>query len=221
VAPNLFDGVNPGQIVISDLSTGLPYFSRVYSRTDLGVGPPSETVSSVPSDKPEKMRRVSSGHTFHRNEVQSLAIAASLRKEVQSVQTLATAIPEVQEITIEGTQTSDVDNYFFSLRNPEVQVVKWTAGSPVTDGSFFLILRYVDRINSFSSGSIVCKEMRTPCIAFDATADDVKRAMETNALENGLDVDSVKVTRSGNRSFSSGYGYKYDGNDVRPCIDGL
>lgn len=209
VAPNLFDGVNPGQIVISDLSTGLPYFSRVYSRTDLGVGPPSETVSSVPSDKPEKMRRVSSGHTFHRNEVQSLAIAASLRKEVQSVQTLATAIPEVQEITIEGTQTSDVDNYFFSLRNPEVQVVKWTAGSPVTDGSFFLILRYVDRINSFSSGSIVCKEMRTPCIAFDATADDVKRAMETNALENGLDVDSVKVTRSGNRSFSSGYGYKY------------
>ncbi len=219
VAPNFFDGANPDHVVLSDLSTGLPYFSRVYSRTDLGVSPPSDIVSSIPSDKPEKMRRVSSEHTFHRNEVQSLVIAASLRNEIQSVQTSATSIPEVQEITIEGTQTSNMDNYFFSLRHPEVQVVKWSAGSPVTVGSFFLKLRYVDRINSHISGSIVYKEMMTPCIDFDATADDVKRSMEINALENGLSVDSVKVTRSGNRSFSSGYGYKYHiqfvGGDVR------
>ncbi|KAL7440180.1 hypothetical protein ACHAXH_004154 [Discostella pseudostelligera] len=222
VTPQFFDGVNPDHAVLSGLSTGLTYFFRVYSRSNLGVSPPSDTVSSIPSDKPEKMRRVSSRHTFHRNEVQSLVIAATLCEEIQAVRTSATAIPEVQEIKLEGTETSDMNAYFFSLRHPEIQVVKWYAGSPVTDGSFFLKLRLVDRINSHSSGSIVYKEMRTPCIDFDATADDVKRAMEADALENGLGVDSVRVIRSGNRSFSSGYGYKYHihfiGGDVRGNI---
>jgi len=141
------------------------------------------------------------------------------QKEVQAVQTSAIAIPEVQEMTLEGTEDSDMNTYFFSLRHPEVQVVKWSAGSPVTAGSFFLKLSYVDRINSDISGSIVYKEMKTQCINFDATADEVKRAMETDAILNGVGANSVRVTRSGNRSFSSDHGYSYKiyfvGGDVR------
>jgi len=136
-----------------------------------------------------------------------VVIAASHQKEVQTVKTSAIVIPEVHEITLIGTEDSDMNTYFFSLRHPEIQVVKWSAGSPVTAGSFFLKLRIVDHANSYVAGSIVYKEMKTPCINFDATADDVKRAMGADAVLNGLGTNSVRVTRSGNRSFSSNYGY--------------
>ncbi|KAL7542723.1 hypothetical protein ACHAXR_012023, partial [Thalassiosira sp. AJA248-18] len=214
-----FNGVNPDRIILPGLSTGIPYFFRSYSRTNLGFSAPSNTVSAAAAAAPEKLRNVSSGHALHQNEVQSLQLTASRQKEVQRVQTSAIAIPEVQEITLEGTEDSDMNSYSFSLRHPEVQVVKWSAGSPVTAGSFFLKLRYADRINSDISGSIVYKEMKTPCINFDAPAGDVKRAMETDAVLNGLGADSVHVTRSGNRSFSSDHGYSYKihfvGSDVR------
>ena len=124
---------------------------------------------------------------------------------------------EVQQVAVH--RSSNMNTYFFSLRHPEIQVVKWSSGSPVTAGSFFLKLRYVDRINSDTSGSVIYKEMKTPCINFDTTADDVKRAIETDAVLNGLDENSVRVLRSGNRSFSSDHGYFYTiyfvGGDVR------
>jgi len=219
VEPNFFDGLNPDRVVIPNLATGIAYYSRAYSKTSLGLSSPSDIVSAIPSDRPEKLTSLASGHTLNRNEVQSITIAATHQNEVQAVQTSAMAIPEVQEITLQGAEVSDMNSYVFSLRHPEVQVVKWSATSPVTEGSFFLKLSYVDRANSDISGSIVYKEMKTPCIAFDATADDVKRAIETNALLNGLGVNSVGVTRSGNRSYSSDYGYSYKiqfvGGDVR------
>ncbi|KAL7554975.1 hypothetical protein ACHAWF_018557 [Thalassiosira exigua] len=214
-----FDGANPDRVVIPNLSTGIPYFFRVYYRTSLGFSPPSAPASAIPSDSPEKLRNVSSGHALHRREVQSVVIAASRRREVQAVQTSAIAIPEVQEITLTGQDDSDMNSYLFSLRHPEIQVVKWAAGSPVTAGSFFLKMRYVDRVNSDISGAVVYKELKTPCINFDASADDVKRAMETDAVLNRLGTNSVRVTRSGNRSFSSDHGYSYTihfvGSDVR------
>ena len=219
VEPHFFDGVNPGRVIIPNLSTGILYFSRVYSRTKLGLSPPSDTVTAIPSSKPEKMISLSSGNTLQRNEVQTVVIAASHQKEVQAVKTSAIVIPEMQEISLVGTEDSDTNTYFFSLRHPEIQVVKWSAGSPVTAGSFPLKLRFVDHTNSYVAGSIVYKEMKTPCINFDATADDVKRAMGADAVLNGLGTNSVRVTRSGNRSFSSNYGYSYEihfvGNDVR------
>ncbi|KAL9190302.1 hypothetical protein ACHAXT_007513 [Thalassiosira profunda] len=202
-------GSNPDRVVIPGLSTGIPHFAQVYARTGLGFSPPSDAVSAVPSGRPEKLRNVATGVALHQNEVQTVTIAATHQKEVQSVATSAIAIPEVQEITLEGTEGSDMSTYLFSLRNPEVQVVKWASGSPVTAGSFFLKLRYVDRAASDLAGSVVYKEMKTPCIEFDAAAEDVKRAMETDAVENGLGADSVRVTRSGNRSYSSEHGYSY------------
>ena len=219
VEPDMIDGLNPDRVIIPNLSTGIEHYSRLYSRTSFGFSSPSDTISAKPSDKPEKLRHVVAGHALHQTEVQSVVIAATHQKEVQAVQTSAMAIPEVQEITLEGTDDSDMSTYFFSLRQPEIQVVKWSSGSPVTEGSFYLQLRYVDRVNSNLSGTIIYKEMKTPCINFDATADDVKRAMELDAVLNGLGVDSVSVTRSGNRSFSSDYGYSFKitfvGGDVR------
>jgi len=217
--PKFFDAINSDRVVIPNLKTGLPYHARTYSRTKLGISFPSDTVSATPSDKPEKMRRVSSGHAVRQDEIQSIVIAASHQNEVQVVETSAMIIPEVQEITLVGTDDSVMSAYFFSLRQPEVQVVKWSSGSPVTEGSFFLKLRYVDHVASHASGSIEYKELKTPCINYDATADDVMGAMSTNALFDGLSVNSVTITRSGNRSFSSDYGYSYQihfvGGDVR------
>ena len=219
VETKFFDGVNQERVVISNLQTGLPYFARAYSRTGLDFSSPSDTVSAIPSGMPEKMRSVSSVHALRRNEVQSVVIAASHQKEVQAVKTSAMVIPEVQEISLLGTANSDMSTYFFSLRHPEIQVVKWSSGSPVSAGSFHLKLRYVDHIASHASGSIVYIEMKTPCINFDATADDVMRAICTDAISNGLSTDSVTITRSGNCSFSSDYGYLYKihfvGDDVQ------
>ena len=60
--------------------------------------------------------------------------------------------------------------------------------------------------------------MKAPCINFYSTADDAVRAMCTDAVLIGLGADSVMITRSGNRSFSSDYGYAYTihftGDDV-------
>eukprot|EP00985_Skeletonema_marinoi_P034419 scaffold43849_cov131-Skeletonema_marinoi.AAC.1 len=112
-----------------------------------------------------------------------------------------------------------MNSYLFSLRHPEIQVVKWSAGSPVTSGSFFLKLRHVDMVNSNLSGSLVYKEMKSACIPFDATADEVKYAIEIDALSNPLGLNSVRVLRSGSRSFSSDYGFLYkiyfEGSNVR------
>ena len=221
---NFFNGVNQDRIIIPGLSTGIKYFTRVYSRTSLGFSPPSNIANAIPSDKPEKLTNVSSGHALHKNEVQAVTIAASHRKEVQAVTTSAVPLSEVQEITIEGTESSDADTYLFSLRHPEIQIVKWSSGSPVTAGSFFLKLLYADKANSIISGSVTYKEMKTPCMNFDATADDVKHAMETDAI-NALGENSVQVTRSGNRSFSSDYGYSYEirfvGSNVRGNVPEL
>eukprot|EP00970_Alexandrium_tamarense_P009994 scaffold1976_cov187-Alexandrium_tamarense.AAC.23 len=214
-----FNGVNPDHVVVSDLTTGIPYFFRAYSRNTLASSVSSGVVSAMPSERPARITRVFSGHALRENEIQSLVIAASHQKELQTIRTSAIPIPEVQEISLEGTEDSDMDSYLFSLRHPEIQVVKWSAGSPVTDGSFFLKLLYVDRTASDIAGTLVYKELKTPCISFGATAKDVKKALETDAIENGLGLDSVSVTRSGNRSYSSNYGYAYKihfvGNNVR------
>ena len=53
------------------------------------------------------------------------------------------------------------------------------------------------------------KELKTHCITFDASAVELKHAIETEAIESGVGLDAVRVTRSGDMSFSSNYGYSY------------
>jgi len=216
VEPNARNGVNPNRVVIPNLSTGIQHYAQVYSRTSFGISSSSSTIAAAtPSDKPEKLTNLVSKHALHKNEVQSIVIAATHQDEVQTVITSAIAIPEVQEITLKGAADSDMSTYFFSVRQPEVQVVKWTSSSTVTAGSFFLKLSHVDRANSNLSGSIVYKEMQTPCISFDATADELKTSVETDALMNGLGVDSLKVTRSGNGNYGYSYEIQFVGGNVR------
>jgi len=217
---NVHDGVNPGHVTIPHLLTGIPYYFRVYARNkNLSISSHSNFVSAVPSSEPEVMRMVSSSYSLHQNEVQQIVLAASHQNEVQTITTSTVPIPEVQEISLEGTEDSDMNSYLFSLRHPEIQVVKWSAGSPVTSGSFFLRLRFIDMTNSNLSGSLVFKEMKSACIPFDATAEEVKHAIEIDALSNPLGMNSVRVVRSGSRSFSSDYGFAYKihfvGSNVR------
>jgi hypothetical protein len=214
------DGVNPGHVTIPHLLTGIPYYFRVYARNNnLAISSHSGTVSAVPSGEPGPMRMLSSSYSLHQNEVQKVILAASHQNEVQTITTSAVPIPEVQEISLEGTEDSDMNSYLFSLRIPEIQVVKWSAGSPVTSGSFFLKLRHIDMTNSNLSGSLVYKEMKSACIPFDATAEEVKHAIEIDALSNPLGLNSVRVVRSGSRSFSSDFGFAYKihfvGSNVR------
>ena len=217
---NVLGGVNPDHVTIPHLSTGIPYYFRVYARnSNLAFSSHSDVVSAVPSGKPEVMSMVSSNNALHRNEIQEVILAASHRNEVQTITTSAIPIPEVQEITLEGTEDSDMNSYFFSLRHPEIQVVKLSAGSPVTSGSFFLKLRYVDIMQSNLLGSLVYKEMKSSCIPYNASAEEVKRAIEIDALADPLGSNSVRVVRSGSRTYSSDYGYVYkisfEGSNVR------
>uniref|UniRef100_A0A7S4I964 Fibronectin type-III domain-containing protein n=1 Tax=Odontella aurita TaxID=265563 RepID=A0A7S4I964_9STRA len=212
VYDNLVNGYNPTSAVISGLSTGVSYYTRVSAATEVGSSVESLVEVSIPSTVPASPKKLSVGHAMHVNEVQSIAIRATHTSEVQTVTTRAIALPEVQEIVIDGTSGTPISAGFFSLRYPEVQVVAWSAGSPVTSGSFFLKLNYFDAAASVAlgTGTIVTKQLKTPCISFDASAEDVRYAMEAGAIQNGFDPGAVTVTRSGDRSFSSGYGYRYD-----------
>ena len=212
-------GSNPTYVIISGLSTGIPHYFRTFSRTSHGFSRSSNVISAIPSDKPLSLQNLFAGHALHINEVQLLTIAASHQKEVQAIHTSAIPISEVQEVSLIGAAFSDMSSYLFSLRHPEIQIVKWSSGSPVTFGSFFLKLLYVDRDASEMSGSVTYKELQSSCIPFDASADEVKTAIEGGAVLNGLSADSVRVIRSGNRSYSSDYGYTYEihfvGGNVR------
>ena len=110
----MLGGVNPDRVTIPHLSTGIPYYFRVYARNSkLAFSSHSDVVSAVPSGKPEVMSMVSSNNALHRNEIQEVVLAASHRNEVQTITTSAIPIPEVQEITLEGTEDSDMNSYFF------------------------------------------------------------------------------------------------------------
>ena len=212
-------GSNPTHAIISGLSTGILYYFRMYSRTSYSFSLSSNSITAIPNEKPQPLQNLVAGHALHTNEVQLLTLAASHQNEVQAVHTSALPISEVQEVSLVGTADSDMNSYLFSLRHPEIQIVKWSSRSPVSFGSFFLKLLYVDRDASEISGSIIYKELQSSCIPFDASGDEVRTAIETGAIMNGLSPNSVQVIRSGNRSYSSDYGYTYEirfvGGNVR------
>eukprot|EP00957_Ditylum_brightwellii_P156441 11906404-Ditylum_brightwellii.AAC.1 len=107
----------------------------------------------------------------------------------------------MQEIVLESSNGGKIESGHFSLRFPETQIVSWSSGSPATAGSFFLklVIPDVDASNGANTGIIIIKEMKTACIPFDATAEQVKRAIEVEALENGLGAGAIEVIRSGDR----------------------
>ena len=181
VFDNLVQGSNPTSAIISGLSTGVPYYGRVSATTEVGTSVSSETVELVPSKVPASPKKLSASHALHVSEVQSITLAATHINEVQAVKTSAIPMPEVQEIILDGTSGEQIDEGFLSLRFPEVQTVTWSSGSPVISGYFFLKLNYVDTAASLATGNVefVTKELKTHCITFDASAVELKHAIET------------------------------------------
>ena len=212
VFDDVVTGVNPTSIDLSHLETGARHFARVVATNEVGDGKNSGQDDAVPSDVPPILDSLSVGHALRVHEVQSLTIAASHIPEVQTIKTSAAAMPELQQVVLVSATGNAIDSGYFSLRVAEKQVVSWSAGSPVTAGSFFLRLEHIDTTASVAlgSGELVTKELKTDCIPFTASAEDVQTAIEIEAIENGLGVGAVRVTRSGDRSYSSNFGYGYE-----------
>ena len=221
---DLIGGENPLQSSLQDLNTGVPYFIRMKSRNDNGISDESNIITAIPSGRPGILQDVVVDHVTHIDEIQSISIGASRIKEVQSITTKAVPIPEVQEISLISEVGNLVNVGYFSVRNPEIQVISWYSSSIVTQGSFYLTLELPDLATSIveGNGTIKTKLLRTPCIAFDATAAELKAAIEDGALENGLPSGSLEVQRSSkpnNQNFGYAYTVRFIGDSVRGNIN--
>lgn len=201
----------PESYVIENLPTGLTHYARVSAKNQIGRGHVSAIVSAVPEEVPPPMEGVTLDFSTYVNEVQSIAVTARHVKEIQVVETAAQSIPEVQEVALRGISSTFIEKETFTLRFPEVQHLKIEADSEVTEGSFFLALEYIDIQSSvlINDGNFYHKTLLTPCIPFGASPEMLKRSMEEYALQDGLPINSVTVSRSGDGSASSNFGYEY------------
>lgn len=209
---NVVTGKNPSKVHLSGLITGIPYYAQVSAVNAIGESKLSDIVSAVPGDVPPSPTTLSVGNALQVNEVQSISLAATHIAEVQQISTSAAPTQEVQEVIIESPPGNMIHDGNFSLRVPEAQVVQWRAPGPVFAGSFYLELSLVDLASSLQSqtGSFEYRTLKTDCIPFDASANYLKRSLENRAIENGLPANSTRVTRSGDGSYSSQYGYSYE-----------
>jgi len=208
VFDNSVKGINPLSTTISNLSTGIPYFFRMNAESKVGAGSLSNIVSLTPGAEPNTLQNFHGNNVVNVKEVQSLSLVASYLNEIQTVTTSAAPIPEVHEVIIQGSSGHNTAGKF-ALRFPEIQIVRWSSGSPVTSGSFYLSLLYPDMETSKLTGNFTYKEMKTACLPFDASAAEVKAALEIESIENPLGVGSIEVVRSGDGSYSSSFGYSY------------
>ena len=213
-------GINPTTAFLTGLETGIPYHARVIAENIIGLSLPSQVKSGIASSTPESPDVFRAEHVVHVDEVQSVSVVATHVDEVQRIVTSAAAIPEVQEVSLVSDHGFLIESGHFSLRYPEVQTISWTASSEVSEGSFFvkLVVPDIDASISNGNGIIVTKELKTPCIPFDATADEVKNAMEIAAIENGLGVGAIEVVRSD--STVSNFGFSYEVHFVGETVRG-
>ena len=204
-------GSNPTSGIISSLQTGLLTFSRIYASNSVGRSDNSPILSAIPSSSPPPISNLSVHHGLYTNEVQSLSVVATHLSEIQRVVTDAISIPEVQELIVRGDIVDERHQGSFSLRFPQTQVITFSSGSPITSGSFYLELVYIDIKASItqSDGNFVTKLLKTPCIPIGASPRELEKYMEEDALMNPLGEGSVQISRSGDGSFSSSFGYEY------------
>ena len=102
------------------------------------------------------------------------------------IKTSSIPIPEVQEVVIESQSKSVIVAGHFSLQTPEIQILSWSSGSPVTQGSYFLKLNYFDVKESAGSKDFVVKTLITRCIPFDASANTLKQEIERKQFKGSL-----------------------------------
>ena len=215
VFDDILTGVNPTSIALSPLTTGVTHYARVTATTEVGDSPSSSSDKAAPSDVPPPLADLFVDHALQVNEVQSITLAATHIPEVQRITTSASSMPEVQEVVL-SSGSSAIDGGAFSLRIPEKETIHIVSSSPIEAGSYALTIEYVDTAASIalgggSGGQIVTQTMMTACIPWSASAETVQKALETEGSTiNPLGAGSVRVTRSGDASYSSGFGYSYE-----------
>lgn len=215
------EGVNSQRAIVDGLSQGVPYYFRVKAQNSVGVSVASETQIGIAGSIPRPLTGFTANHVLHENEVQLITVTASYTNEVQKVTTGAAEISEVQRIEL-SNDIFAIRGGSISLRHPEVQVVEWSSSSEVTEGSFYikLILPDIDESLSLSQGKMYTKTLKTPCIEFNASAEDFKNALEHDALENGFDVGEIEVKRNRLRENTSKFGYSYTISFVGDSVKG-
>jgi hypothetical protein len=213
IIDNLVIGSNPSSALIPNLSTGISHFARVYALNSIGRSEPSNVVHVIPHSVPPQIEGLEANHAVYANEVQSITVTAAHISEIQMIATKTLPISEIQELTVgsSSVEESPPRNGSFALRFAQTQVIKISSSSPITSGSFYLELEYIDLEMSIlqGDGHFRKRTMKTPCIPFGAPPDLLKKFIEDEALINPLGKDSVEVSRSGDGTADSSFGYEY------------
>ena len=211
VIDDVTQGVHTLSRDIPNLYTGIQYDISVRSHTSVGFSSSSSTSSNTPADIPESFLNLQANVALHVDEVQQVILASTHIPEVQTISSSASNINEIQEVTLSAAEGTDVTGKF-ALKFPEIQVVKTSSGSTITDGGFIIQFSGYD-VSSFANGDFSIDIENTTCIDYNADYDAVESALEDLQL-----IDDVIVTRSGSATSGSDFGYEYSitfvGNEV-------
>jgi hypothetical protein len=170
VYDNFVTGVLPAQATLTSLKQGVPYYIRVSAHNSLGYGTPSDPPAvQTPMQEPSAPTSLVVNYAPHVDEVQTFQTVATHIDEIQTLTTSARHVDEVQSIALIANTGATVAGKFALTYDGwstkyEIQTLTLTATtSIVTAGAF--------KINI--DGPFV-----TGCINWDATAADIKTALE-------------------------------------------
>eukprot|EP00937_MAST-01D_sp_MAST-1D-sp2_P001211 g1211.t1 len=204
VVDNVVRGTLPRAMAIPQLATGIPYFTRVAAANSVGMGPVSSVESGVPIAAPVAVGELAAGHAIHVDEVQTVTAAATHIDEVQMITTSARSAPEVQMITTTAQEYHAIAGKF-ALRFPEIRTISLTASSEITSGQ--ITVSGFKRVSTAEAnlGTATLTEVTVGSfsVAWNAPAVTMASALDT-ALGT---VGSVQVTRSGDGTANSDFGY--------------
>jgi hypothetical protein len=217
IIDDITQGVHPTYVELNNLLTGIAYDVSVQSHTSKGFssldGNSASSYAAIPATVPPSMDDITTAIALHVDEVQEVIIATKHIAEVQTIQTTAQPINEIQEITTYADEGTTITGNF-SLKFPEIQMVKSYSSSPITSGGFRLHAFGYDAA-SFDGGYLNTTDAFTSCLDYDATSDEVESALEALSF-----IDDVSVKRSGSASASSDYGYTYAVSFVGTLVAG-
>ncbi|EQC27008.1 hypothetical protein SDRG_15222 [Saprolegnia diclina VS20] len=206
VFDNFVQGSPSNKYTVTSLEPGNEYYMRVAATTAIGSSPWSTSASIIPSAVPPPPVNVQTGLDLFVSEVQRVKTAARHVLEVQSVTTSAAMISEVQTLTVTtnpcGSSTCVVGNIAF--RQPTVQVIAIAASATITAGQFQLV--YTDTRSDNNNGALTYQAYPTAAINWNAQASDVAAALVNTG---GLAATDIVVTRTGDGSVSSDFGYTF------------
>nr|CCA13958.1 similar to titin isoform N2B putative [Albugo laibachii Nc14] len=224
VTDNLVRGKKSTVHEISHLFSGIPYHVRVAASNELGLGPFSAPNRATPSGIPAEVSQVEAGPALYESEVQAVRTAATYISEVQNISTTADAIIEIQSLQtrISGPLLSNCPNGAcitgsIAFRIPCVQTIIVTSFAPFRGEYVVSFERQIADSNPSNAGRFAAlgSVAETIPIPWDVAADDLKdRLLQLSALNDG----DIVVTRDGDGTMESQYGYTYSvtfvGNSV-------